>query len=113
MPVCFWLSLLLTFSHVSVSRHSTSLSSHLAGSSGGQAGQADTLLQIGLTVQFQERDVVVQGLGVVIVVDVGGGDAEGLGTGTAELLGQVVVPNADVDGVTGTNNTEKSEKVLS
>ena len=41
--------------------------------------------------QLQEGDVVVQRLGVVVVVDVGGGDAEGLGTGTTELLGQIVI----------------------
>ena len=56
--------------------------------------------------KFEEGDVVVQGLRIVIVMDVGGGHPQGLGSGAAELLGEVVVSNADVDGVSRANNAE-------
>ena len=97
----------LTFSHVSVSRDGASLAGDLAGTAGGQAGQADTLLQVCLSVQFEQGDVVVQGLGVVVVVDIRGGHPQGLGAGAAELLGEVVVTDTHVDSVTGADDAEK------
>ena len=58
--------------------------------------------------QLEQGDVVVQGLAVVVVVDVGGGHSQGLGAGAAVLLGEVVVAHADVDGVAGADDAEWS-----
>ena len=54
--------------------------------------------------ELEQGDVVVQRLAVVVVVDVGGGHPEGLGPGGPVLLGQVVVTNSHVNGVTRTND---------
>ena len=54
--------------------------------------------------ELQQRDVVIQRLAVVVVVDVGRGHSKGLSAGAAELLGQVVVTNSHVNGVTRTND---------
>ena len=54
-----------------------------------------------LSVQFEQRDVVVERLRVVVVVDVGGGDTQRLCALGAVLGGQVVVADPHVDGVTG------------
>ena len=59
--------------------------------------------------EFEQRDVVVQRLAVVIVVNVGGGHPEGLGTRGAVLLSQIVVTNTDIDGVTSPDNAEKEK----
>ena len=40
-------------------------------------------------------------------MDVGSGYPKGLGSGAAILLGQVVVTNAYINGISGTYNTEK------
>ena len=57
--------------------------------------------------QLEQGDVVVERLGVVVVVDVGGGHPQGLGAGRAELLGQVVVAHAHVDGVAGADDAKR------
>ena len=54
--------------------------------------------------ELQDGDVVVQRLRVVVVVDVRRGHPQGLGSGAAELLGEVVVTDSHVDGVTGADN---------
>lgn len=54
--------------------------------------------------QLEQGDVVVERLAVVVVVNVGGGDAEGLGAWRTELLGEIVVADANIDGVTGADN---------
>ena len=51
---------------------------HLASSPGWEAGQTDPLLQVSLAVELEESDVIVQGLAVVVVVDVGGGHPQSL-----------------------------------
>ena len=55
-------------------------------------------------VQLEQRDVVVESLRVVVVMNVGGGHADGLGAGRAKLLREVVVADADVYCVTGSND---------
>lgn len=79
----------------------------LAGSSGWQTDEADSFLEFGVSVELQEGDVVVEGLRVVVVVDVRRGDPKGLGAGGAKLLGEVVVAHTDIDGVTSANNAAK------
>ena len=54
--------------------------------------------------QGQNGDVVVQRLRVVVVVDVGRGHPEGLRSRAAELLREVVITDADVDGVAGADD---------
>ena len=56
--------------------------------------------------QLQQGDVVVQGLTVVVVVDVGGGHPQSLSPGAAVLLSEVVVSHTNIDGVTSSNNAE-------
>ena len=72
---------MLTFSHVAVSGDRAPLPGALAGAPSGQTGQADSLLQVGLPVELEQGYVVVQGLGVVVVVDVGGRHSECLAPG--------------------------------
>ena len=94
---------ILTFSHVAISCDSASLSGSLARPSGWQTDETYSLFQLRLPVQLEDGDVVVQRLWVVVVVDVGRGHSKGLSAGAAELLGQVVVTNSHVNGVTRTN----------
>ena len=93
----------LTLSHVAVAGHRALLPCCLRGSSCRQAHlvvqkimtlfgklfsyQTDAFFQLCVTVQFEQGDVIVKGLAVVVVVDVGGRHSEGLGSGTAKLLG--------------------------
>ena len=56
--------------------------------------------------KLEKCNVVIQGLAVVVVVDVGGGHPEGLGPGAPELLGEVVVAHTDIDGIARTYNAE-------
>jgi hypothetical protein len=62
-------------------------------------------------VELQDGDVVVEGLRIVVVVDVGRRHPQGLRSGAPELLGEVVITDTDVDGVTGTNNAENGVTV--
>ena len=59
--------------------------------------------------ELEQGDVVVQRLAVVVVVDVGGGHPQGLGPRGPVLLSQIVVTNADIDGVTSPDDAEKWE----
>ena len=59
--------------------------------------------------QLEESDVVVQGLAVVVVVDVGRGHPESLSPRRAVPLSQVVVSNPHVDRITGSDNAEMFE----
>ena len=80
---------------------------HLRCAPGRQTREADSLLQVGLAVQLEESDVVVQRLAVVVVVDVGGGHPEGLSPRRAVPLSEVVVAHPHVDGITSSDNAER------
>ena len=54
------------------------LTDYLVGSPGWETDEAHPLLEVGLAVELQQRDVVVQRLAVVVVVDVGRGHPQGL-----------------------------------
>ena len=73
--------------------------------------QTDAFLQLCVPVQFEQGDVVVKGLAVVVVVDVGGGHPEGLGSRTAKLLGQVMVANPHINCVACSHNAGKIKKI--
>ena len=62
--------------------------------------------------QLEQSNVVVEGLAVVVVVDVGGGYSEGLSSRTSELLGQVVVSHPHVDGIASPHNAEKKRSMV-
>ena len=96
--------MLLTFSHVSVSGDCTPLSGLLTRASSRKTDEANSFLEVGLSVKLQNGDVVVQRLRVVVVVDVGRGHPEGLRSRAAELLREVVITDADVDGVAGADD---------
>ena len=55
-------------------------------------------------VQLEQRNVVVEGLGVVVVVDVGGGHTDGLRARGAKFLREVVVADANVYRVTSSDD---------
>jgi len=57
--------------------------------------------------ELQQGNIVVQGLAVVVVMDVGGGHAQGLSPGTAVFPGQIVVAHTHIDGIPGANNAEE------
>ena len=90
-------------------RKNISTAIHLVCSPGRQTHEAHSLLEVGLPVQLEQGDVVVQRLAVVIVVNVGGGHPEGLRPRGAVLLSQIVVTNTDIDGVTRPDNAEKGK----
>ena len=56
--------------------------------------------------KLEKCNVVIQGLAVVVVVDVGGCHPEGLGPRAPELLCEVVVAYTDIDGIARTYNAE-------
>ena len=56
--------------------------------------------------QLEQGNVVVEGLAVVVVVDVGGGHPECLRPRGPVLLREVMVPDTHVDRVTRPNNAE-------
>ena len=97
----------LTFSHVTISGDCASLSGLLACSTSRQTDKADSFFQVGLTVQLEDGDVVVKGLGVVVVVDVGRRNAEGLSARASELLRKVVVAHSNINGISSSDDTEK------
>lgn len=82
---------------------------HLVCSPRRQTDEAHSLLEVGLAVELEQGDVVVQRLAVVVVVDVGGGHPQGLSPRGPVLLSQIVVTNADIDGVTSPDDAEKGE----
>lgn len=53
-----------------------------------------TFFKLSLAQQFQQRDIIIQRLAVVVVVDVGGRHAQRLRAGRAVLARQVVVADA-------------------
>ena len=86
---------------------------HLTGPPGWQTGQTDSLLQVGLAVELEEGNVIVQSLAVVVVVDVGGGHPQSLGPGRAVPLGQVVISHSHVDRVTSSDDAKQRSFYLS
>ena len=80
---------------------------HLVRSPRRQADKTDSLLEVGLSVKFEQGDVIVQRLAVVVVVDVGGGHSEGLGPRAPVLLSQIMVTYTNIDGVTSPDDAEK------
>ena len=84
----------------------------LASSASRQTDKANSFLQVGLTVKLEDGDVVVKGLGVVVVVDVGRRNAEGLSAGAAELLGKVVIAHSYVNCISSSDDTEKYKYLL-
>ena len=73
----------LTFSHVAVAGYGAPATRCRYGASGRQADDADAGFQLSLALKFQQGDVIVQCLAVVVVMDVGGGHAQCLCSGTA------------------------------
>ena len=85
---------------------------HLVCSPRRQTDEAHSLLEVGLAVELEQGDVVVQRLTVVVVVDVGGGHPQGLSPRGPVLLSQIVVTNADIDGVTSPDDAEKKGGII-
>lgn len=73
----------------------------MADAPGRQAHQTDAVAQLRLAVQLQQRNVIVQRLAVVIVMDVRGGHAQRLRARATELARQIVVADAHVDRIAG------------
>ena len=59
--------------------------------------------------KFEQGDVIVQRLAVVVVVDVGGGHPQSLGPRAPVLLSQIMVTNTNIDGVTSPDDAENGE----
>jgi len=57
--------------------------------------------------ELQQGNIVVQGLAVVVVVDVRGGHAQCLSPRTAVFSSQIVVAHTHIDGIPGSNNAEQ------
>lgn len=93
-----------SLSHVAVASDRATPSGLRNGSSGGQADDANARFQFGLPLELEQSDVIVQCLAVVVVVDVRGGNAKSLCSGTSVSAGQIVVTNPNVDSVTRAND---------
>ena len=89
-----------------------SVSCYLTGASGGDTHKAHAFLEVCLAVELEQGDVVVQGLAVVVVMDVGGGHPECLGPGTAVLLSEVMVTHSHIDGVSCSHDAETVKVVI-
>jgi len=79
----------------------------MANSSSRETHQAHSIPELRLAMELQQGNIVVQGLAVVVVMDVGGGHAQGLSPGTAVFPGQIVVAHTHIDGIPGSNNAEE------
>lgn len=75
-----------------------------------QADETDSFPQLGLTMQLQQSNVVVQGLAVVVVVDVRGGDTQRLCTWTSVLTRKIVVADSYVDCVSRSDDADGEDK---
>lgn len=73
------------FAHVSVSGDSATFASRMADAPRWQTNEAHTITQFSLSIQFQQRNIIVQRLAVVIVMNVCGGHAKCLCARTAEF----------------------------
>lgn len=94
------------FAHVAVASDCASFAGRMADATRWQAHQTHAVPQFGLPVQFQQRNVVVQRLAVVVVVNVCGGHAQRLRTRASELARQIVVADAHIDRIARPNNAE-------
>lgn len=72
-----------------------------------------TFLKLSLAVQLQQRDIIVQRLAVVVVMDVGGGHTQGLRARGAVLARQVVVTHAHVYRVARANDAGRKSNQIS
>lgn len=54
--------------------------------------------------QFQKRNIVVQRLTVVVVMNVSGGHTKGLSTWASVFSCQIVITNSNVNSIARTNN---------
>lgn len=99
-----YLYLELTLAHVAVTGDRATFSGRVTDSPCRQTNQTDAIPQLRLAVQLEQRDIIVQRLAVVIVVNVCGGHTQCLGSGTAVLAGQIVIAHAHIDRIAGTHN---------
>jgi len=100
----------LTLAHVAVTGDRATFSRRMTDSTCWQTNQTDAIPQLRLSVQLEQRNIIVQGLTVVIVVNICGGYTKCLCSGTAVLAGQIVVSNTHIDGITGTHNAAKEKQ---
>lgn len=96
----------LTFSHVSITGDGTFFSSLLTGASSRKANETNAFFEVSFAMKFQDGNVIVQSLRIVIVMDVSSCNSQSLRPGAAILLSQVMITYADVNGISGTYNTE-------
>lgn len=90
----------ITFAHIAISGNRTPFTSCVTDSSSRKADQTNAVLQLSLTLKFQKSYVVVQGLAVVIVMNVSRGNSQGLSSRTSILASKVVVAYPHVNCVT-------------
>ena len=72
--------------------------------------QTNAIPEFSLTMKFQQRNVIVQSLAVVIMMDVCCGHSKGLSTWAAIFTGQIVVANSNVNGVSGSYDAGMKKK---
>lgn len=74
-----------SLAHVTVASDCASFAGRMTNATCWQTNQTDAVPQFGLAIQFEQRNVIVQCLAVVIVVNVCGGHAKCLCAGTSEF----------------------------
>jgi hypothetical protein len=82
---------LLTFSHVPIARDRAPLARGLTHATCWKTHQAHTILKLSLAMQFEQRNIVVQRLTVMVMMDICGGHSQCLRTRAAIFSGQVMI----------------------
>ena len=103
---------LLTFSHIAIASNCAFFARGLTGSSGWKTYETNALLKVSFTVQLQKGNIIVQGLAVVVVVDVGCCYPKRLRSWRAKLLSEVMISHTDIYGISGSNNAKKNTKLV-
>lgn len=93
-----------TFSHVSITGNRTPFASSMTDTAPWQTDQANSILQLRLAVKLQQRDIIVECLTVVIVVDVRRCDAQGLSAGASVFTSKIMIAHPHVDRIARPDN---------
>lgn len=94
--------------HVTVTSDGASFAGRMADTSCRQTHQTNSFAQLSLSVQFEQCNIIVQRLAIVIMMNVSGCDAHCLRTRAAIFPCQIIVTDSNINGITRSYNTKKS-----
>lgn len=102
-----------TFTHVTISCDCAPLPSSMTYSSSWKAHQTHPIPQFSLTMEFQQGDVIIQGLAVVIVMDVCCSNSESLSSRASVFSGEVIISHANINSISCKRKNFRSLSSLS